>query len=416
MLRQGLIPFACTGASDTVAPVSGTFRLATLWLVALGACRARPAEPSPDAGPALTLLKQRAVHDHAELALASYDQAVAATSVLRTAVTSFLDRPTAASLRVAREAWLAARVPYAQTEVFRFYGGPIDRLETLINAWPIDESYIDAVVGAPESGIINTLSLHRDISAAELAALNEREGETSISTGFHAIEFLLWGQDLRAGEPGRRSHTDFLPSARNGRRRALYLQAATDLLLHHLAAVADAWRPHTSDHPFRERWLAQASGEALALIIKGVGTLVAVELAGERLLVAYETKDQEDEHSCFSDNTHNDVIGNLLGVENVLTGRLRRADGTTWQGTGLLDVIASVDAGLAQELAVAVARAIASARAIPAPFDQAILGDDQSPGRCAVAATIQAVRALGDRLARAGTVLGLAPQLAGGPP
>src|SRR5688572_4100807 len=58
LLRPRLLPSACAGASDTVAPVTGTFRLATLWLVALGACRARPAEPSPDAGPALTLLKQ----------------------------------------------------------------------------------------------------------------------------------------------------------------------------------------------------------------------------------------------------------------------------------------------------------------------------------------------------------------------
>ena len=152
-----MIPSARAAASDTVAPVTGTFRLATLLLVALGACRARPAEPSPDAGPALTLLKQRAVQDHAALALAGYDQALAAATLFRIAVRSFLDRPAAASLRAAREAWLAARAPYLQTEVFRFYGGPIDRLETLINAWPIDEAYIDAVAGDAGSGIINAL-------------------------------------------------------------------------------------------------------------------------------------------------------------------------------------------------------------------------------------------------------------------
>ena len=127
----------------------------------------------------------------------------------------------------------------------------------------------------------------------------------------------------------------------------MYLQAATDLLVQHLSAVANAWRPEASDG-FREHLLAQPSDEALALILKGVGTLVAVELAGERLLVAYETKDQEDEHSCFSDNTHNDIIGNLLGVENVLSGRLQGVDGTTWRGTGLLDVVAAVDTALAQ--------------------------------------------------------------------
>ena len=415
MLRQGVIPSARAGASDTVAPVTGTFRLATLLLVALGACRARSAEPSLDAGPALTLLKQRAVQDHAALALASHDQALAAATLFRIAVRSFLDRPAAASLRAAREAWLAARAPYLQTEVFRFYGGPIDRLETLINAWPIDEAYIDAVAGDAGSGIINALSLHPELSATTLAALNEREGETSISTGFHAIEFLLWGQDLNVGEPGRRSHNDFRSSARNGRRRAMYLQAATDLLVQHLSAVANAWRPESSDG-FREHLLAQPSDEALALILKGVGTLVAVELAGERLLVAYETKDQEDEHSCFSDNTHNDIIGNLLGVENVLSGRLQGVDGTTWRGLGLLEVVAAVDTALAQELASALTQAVAGARAIPAPFDQAILGDDRSPGRRSVAASIQAVRTLGNLLARAGSVLGLPPPGTAVPP
>jgi putative iron-regulated protein len=406
-LQRSRLPTSFSACrSDTVAPVTGAFRLATLLAALLpaasGACRGRPPEAPLDAAVALAALQQRAVRDHAKLAHEWYDQAVAAARQLAKAVDSLVDRPSEATLRSAREAWLAARVPYVQTEVFRFYGGPIDRLETWINAWPIDESYIDAVAGAPDSGIVNALASHRDISPANLAELNERDGETSISTGFHAVEFLLWGQDLQPGQTGARSPTEFLPSARNGRRRAQYLKAATALLVQHLGEVAEAWRPGSAD-PFVTRFLSRPADEALALIWKGAGTLVAVELAGERLLVSYETKDQEDEHSCFSDNTHNDVIGNLLGVQNLL-------------GTGLLDLVAAADAGCARELAGALDAALATARAIPAPFDQAIRGDDQSPGRRRVNDAIQAVRLLGTRLARAAAVLKLPPAPAGALP
>ena len=72
----------------------------------------------------------------------------------------------------ARKAWLAAREPYGQTEAFRFYGGPIDDAkgpEGRINAWPLDEAYIDSVKGKAGSGIINNRKI--PLTKAKLASL-----------------------------------------------------------------------------------------------------------------------------------------------------------------------------------------------------------------------------------------------------
>src|SRR5439155_19585687 len=139
------------------------------------------------------------------------------------------------------EAWLAARVPYSQTEVCRFYDGPIDQLEGAVNAWPIDENYIDYVADNPEAGVINAVSTFPAVSRELILSLNEKEGKKNISTGFHAIEFLLWGQDLSATGPGARPWRDYASSARNGKRRGQYLRIVTGLLVEHLESVAGAW-------------------------------------------------------------------------------------------------------------------------------------------------------------------------------
>ena len=124
-------------------------------------------------------------------------------------------RPTE-NLDAAKEAWLTARDEYGPTEAFRFYGGPIDNEETgvegLVNAWPLDEAYIDYVDGDPEAGIVNNPDEHPTIDADALVAANEQGGEANVSTGWHAIEFLLWGQDLSADGPGARPVEDYTTS------------------------------------------------------------------------------------------------------------------------------------------------------------------------------------------------------------
>src|SRR5262245_18843097 len=264
---------------------------------------------TPQAAPAdLTSIKRSVVADYATVAYATYQDALEGARSLAGCVDSFLAAPGEDSLNHARQAWIDARIPYAQTEAFRFYDGPIDAVEGLINSWPTDESLIDYVEGEPAAGVINQPDRYPQVTPNLIVSLNEKGGEKNITAGFHAIEFLLWGQDLNDDGPGQRSYKDFVDGhAPHADRRRQYLREAARLLVRNLEAVSAEWAPDIASN-YRARFLALPPNDALADILKGVGILSGSELAGERLTVPYETKEQEDEHSCFSDNTQRDLL------------------------------------------------------------------------------------------------------------
>ncbi|MBK9559215.1 MAG: iron-regulated protein [Candidatus Microthrix sp.] len=242
------------------------------------------------------------VGHYADGVYVSYAASVESATKMGDDIEAFLDDPTEDTLATARKAWLTARPDYGVTEAFRFYGGPIDADDTgpegRLNAWPMDESYVDYVEGDPEAGIINDPDEYPTLDTDTLASLNEAGGETNVSTGWHAIEFLLWGQDLSEDGPGERPATDYT-DAPNADRRSEYLASATQLLLTDLQGVTDAWDPDGDDN-FRVKFLALPTDEALTNIVTGVGELSRGELAGERMSVAYTERSEEDEHSCFS--------------------------------------------------------------------------------------------------------------------
>ncbi|MCA9948788.1 MAG: hypothetical protein KDE48_04020, partial [Anaerolineales bacterium] len=184
----------------------------------------------------LAASKNDVVNNYADIVYANYEDSLTTAVELHAALETFIANPSEETHQAAKDAWLAAREPYGQTEAFRFYGGPIDDEngpEGLLNAWPLDEAYIDYVAGMPESGIINNLAEYPEITAELLESLNEVGAEENISTGYHSIEFLLWGQDLSANGNGERPYTDYT-TAPNAERRGHYLLAASDLLVSHL--------------------------------------------------------------------------------------------------------------------------------------------------------------------------------------
>ena len=352
-------------------------------------------------------LLEDAVATYAAGVHSAYQASLFSAKAMDAAIDAFLDAPTQATLDAARQAWLVARVDYGPTEVFRFYGGPIDDEETgtegLINAWPLDEGYIDYVEGDQGAGIINNPDAYPEITAGLLVELNEQGGEANVSTGWHAIEFLLWGQDLSVDGPGARPVADYTTGA-NADRRAAYLTAVTDQLVAHLEELVAAWAPGQNN--YRAGFEAMAATDALRLAFTGIGEMSRGELAGERMSVAYLERSQEDEHSCFSDNTTVDIVGNARGVEMVLLGSY--PGGVS--GAGLLDVIAAADDELAQQLRGEIAVSINAARAIPAPFDQHLRDgvSDNDPGRQQVLTTIEALETQTDTIVAAADALGIA--------
>jgi len=359
------------------------------------------------------------VATYADIAFAVYGDSLALARALDAAVVELVGAPSSETLRAAREAWLKARVPYVQSEAFRFYDGPIDGVEFWLNTWPIDENFVDTTDPTQPPGVIGDREHYPEINEALLLKLNGAASETSISTGYHVIEFLLWGRDESPEGPGARPPADFVGEPGSVQaRRGEYLRVTTGLLVKQLAQVADAWDPRAQGN-FRARFQALPVRRALGLMLKGMGALSGPELSGERLTVAYETKDQENEHSCFSDSTQRDMVGDALGVENLCLGRYHRRDGSELQGVGLCPLVQSVDPARGEELTRQIQASVAAARAIPEPFDQAILGADAAPGRRAILETIRALETQAASIARTaaalGVDLGLATAQAGKP-
>jgi putative iron-regulated protein len=348
------------------------------------------------------------VAHHATLVHATYADTLQAATQMQRAILAFNAAPSAETLAAARTAWLAAREFYGQTEAFRFYGGPIDdaaNREGRINAWPMDESYVDRVEGKPNAGLVQNPKLA--LTKKALGALNERGGEENIATGWHAIEFMLWGQDRSATGPGERSFEDFVDGKTpHADRRRRYLVVVTELLIDDLDALVKAWAPGSRTN-YRARF-ERGGVESLRKIFVAVGSLSRGELAGERLEVALASQDQEDEHSCFSDNTHRDVVTNALGIENVWLGRYKRADGSVLEGPGLRDLVAAKDAALAQKTSADIARSVAAAGAIQAPFDREIVGGKDAPGRKRIEAVIASLIEQSKDLAAAASAAGIA--------
>lgn len=362
-----------------------------LTLGTLAATPASAAQPAAASARPSALQASAVVQHYSTLVYANYSDTIAAAQQMQKAIHAFLAKPSPATQNAARKAWLDAREFYGQTEAFRFYDGPIDNAdgpEGQINAWPMDESYVDYVVGDDNAGLINNRKL--PITKERLAALNEHNGEENISTGWHAIEFMLWGQDLDDHGPGARPYTDFGDGKKpNADRRRAYLKVVTELLLDDLQSVADQWKPGVKNN-FRAAF-DQGGDESLRKVFIGLGSLSRGELAGERLEVAMASRDQEDEHSCFSDNTHRDAVTNAQGIQNVWLGHYQRRNGTVLQGPGLRDWVAAQDPVIAEKTSLQIAKSVASAQAIPAPFDQAIQGARDSAARAKIQATIDSL-------------------------
>jgi putative iron-regulated protein len=393
---------------------SNSLRMA-LVLAFLAACSSSSTDPPGSSGSGGTADKPAVVKNYAAVVRANYDDALAQMKLLQKAVDAFVATPSQATMEAAKAAWVAARPSYIQSEAFRFYNGPIDNettgTEGMINGWPIDENYIDYVVGEAESGIINKKKADATfefpaITKEIILEQNEKGGEKNLSTGWHAIEFLLWGQDIGAdGKPnnagtGVRPYTDFTNggTAKNQDRRRTYLKVATDLMVEQFAAIAAQWNP--APGTYATKMIEGDPDAALGNMLKGIGSLAGTELPKERMNNAYETKEQEEEHSCFSDTTSADLINNAQGIENVYLGKY----GAT-TGASISDLVKAKDPALDTKMRADLTAALDATKAIPKPFDTAIV--DEGGGRAKVKASIDSWAAVTSDIVAVSTALGV---------
>ncbi len=344
------------------------------------------------------------IENYATIVHVSYEETVAKADDLKAAVDAFVATPDALTLSAAQDAWLVAREPYGQTEGYRFYDGPIDNPtdgpEGRINSWPLDEAFIDYVDGDADAGIINHPETFPTLSAQIIKDENENGAEENISTGYHAIEFLLWGQDFDDAGPGQRPFTDYVVGGtnQNQERRKQYLSIVTDVLVSDLELVEQQWEPGATNYGSDFQTLD--SREALRRILQGLGALSGSELPGERMGTALDNRDQEDEHSCFSDNTHRDLRANALSIQNIYLGRFGDLD-----GPGLDELVAARDPELDAKMKAQLQASVDLIEVIPNPFDQAI--QDDADGRVKVKAAIDALKAQTATIVEIATLLGI---------
>ena len=324
------------------------------------------------ANTALAVDKSAVLETYADIAAAKYEDSVISAQVLQASVDALLANPSAEALQAAKDAWVAARVPYQQTEVYRFGNAIVDDWEGKVNAWPLDEGlidYVDASYGGPsdenEYASLNVVANPQFMLSGEkidaslitpallAETLHEADGvESNVASGFHAVEFMLWGQDLNGhgAGAGARPWTDFATgndcTNENCDRRSAYLKAATDLLVSDLEWMADQW----IDGGDARRTLMENKDTGLVAILTGMGSLSYGEQAGERMRLGLMLNDPEEEHDCFSDNTHNSHYFDGLGVQNVYLGAYVRIDGSLVTGPSLADLVAEKDAALDVEM------------------------------------------------------------------
>jgi putative iron-regulated protein len=301
---------------------------------------------------------------YANIALAGYEDALTTAQALDVAVEALIANPTDETLATARDAWRAARPSYQETEAFRFGNPIVDDWEGRVNAWPLDEGlidYVDASYGteSDENGLYtaNVIANPKitidgtEVDATNLTpeflsgTLQEAGGvEANVATGYHAIEFLLWGQDLHGTEAGsgERPATDFSTEP-NAKRRAQYLQSATDLLVSDLEEMVGNWK----DGGAARTALAE---QGISTILTGMGSLSYGEVAGERMKLGLLLHDPEEEHDCFSDNTYISHLHDAIGVRNVYLGKYTRVDGSVVEGPSMSQLVAAKDPELDTEL------------------------------------------------------------------
>ena len=370
---------------------------------------------------------------YADIALAGYEDSLATARTLDEAIDALVAAPSAETLAAARAAWRAARVPYQQTEAFRFGNPIVDDWEGRVNAWPLDEGlidYVDAAYGSESDvnafytvNIIanDTVSVGGETIAAPeitpqvIRSLHEVGGvEANVATGYHAIEFLLWGQDLNGtgAGAGDRPHTDFDPANCTGGhcdRRIQYLTAASDLLQSDLEEMVANW---AEDGAARAALVDGDPNAGLTAILTGLGSLSYGELAGERMKLGLMLHDPEEEHDCFSDNTFNSHYYDAQGIVNVYGGRYERVDGSVVEGPGIADLVAAKDAAVAGEITGKLDATMAALTALKQrgetveAYDQ-MIGEGNGEGNTVVQAAVDALVAQTRSLERAIAALDL---------
>ncbi len=283
----------------------------------------------------------------------TYQQLVAKAAKLSQTTDAFTTNPGAETLKAARNAWIAAREPWEQSEAFAF--GPADSLgyDGDLDDWPVNETDVQAVINSNDK-----------LTPEYIANLQTTQ------KGFHTMEILLFGTN------NNKKADDFSP------RELAYLKALATAFDGTANSLLESWQKGVQGNPPYREVLVTAGNEnnqayltvtaALEEIVQGVlGCLD--EVANEKIGEPLATKKTDGLESRFSHTSLQDFKNNLLSVQNAYLGTVPAA-GTS--GKSLRDLVAGADPELDKQIKMEMEGAIAAVDAIPAPIETNITSPD----------------------------------------
>ncbi|MED6300576.1 MAG: imelysin family protein, partial [Verrucomicrobiota bacterium] len=218
--------------------------------------------------------------------------------------------------------------------------------------------------------IINNKEKYPSITTELLRSINLKAGKSGFTTGYHVIEFLLWGEDSDRSSSGKRSFKDYDKSnSELAKRRADYLVACCDLLIEDLENLVSEW-DHESKNNLRSHLESMTSDQAIRKILRIVSVL-ADGLAESQIGSIISKESVFKEQSTFSDTTHFDFLHTVAGISNLAAGAYVGLDGKLQVlGLGLIGLAEQAPNARAEKIRSLINDAMKSAQAFKGPFDQ----------------------------------------------
>lgn len=265
----------------------------------------------------------------------TYRNLNSAAGALLAAVQTLVTAPTEDAMDTAQSAWKAARVPWETSEGFLF--GPVDALgiDPAIDSWPL-----------------NTPDLQTFLASNPSATQADIENASDDLRGFHAIEYLLFGDGVADND---KSVSELTPAEAN------YLVALAQAFRARTQALQSAW---TTDYngtgPYATTLKSPGAGrtytgyaavvEELINGIAGIADEIGNAKIAEPLGATLADADTSKVESQYSWNSLTDFHNNMQSVLNVYTGKLgfdASADTVSASLNGLYAFVVHSDSSLA---------------------------------------------------------------------
>jgi putative iron-regulated protein len=317
--------------------------------------------------------KQLFVSNYSNIAEAASRSALSQGVALKEAVSAFVKDPKAETHLLAKVSWMRARLPFLQSgfsHVIAESGKVGSDISNRLNGWPIDLGHIDYTCLMAGGNIISSKEKYPTITSELLRSMNLKAGESDFTTGYHVIEFLLWGEDLDKESSGKRSFKDYdKNNSELAKRRADYLLTCCDLLIQDLEDLVSEWDTESKNN-LRSSLESMPSDQAIIKIL-GMVSFLADDLAKSQIGSIISKSATFKEQSTFSDTTHFDFLHTVAGISNLAAGAYVGLDGKLQVlGLGLIGLAEQIPNSRADKIRSLINNAMKSAQAFKGPFDQ----------------------------------------------